>query len=84
MPPKMTAIEFYKARATTIVNVPRPGHPKDPSGIAGVRKASEAQYFAKDAPVMLLSDACQFAEAYAAYIAEDDTGWAVEDHDQGT
>jgi len=62
----MKAIDFYNANATNIVNVPRPGHPEDPSGIAGVRRAMEAQYFAKDALVMSLVDACQFAEAYRA------------------
>jgi hypothetical protein len=57
---KMEAIDFYNA------NVPRVDHPEDPSGIAGVRKVMEARFFAKDASVMSLADACQFAEAYAS------------------
>ena len=60
----MTAQEFYVANATTTVNVPRVGHPEDPSGWAGVRRASEAQYIAKDALVMTLADAFDFAEKY--------------------
>lgn len=62
----MNAIEFYNAHATNVVNVPRPGHPEDPSGIAGVRRCTEAQFFAKDALVMSLAEACQFAEAFAS------------------
>jgi hypothetical protein len=61
----MEPIDFYNANATNIVNVPRPGHPEDPSGIAGVRRVMEAQYFADNAPVMSLADACDFAKAYA-------------------
>jgi hypothetical protein len=61
----MEPIDFYNANATNIVNVPRPGHPEDPSGIAGVRRVMEAQYFADNAPVMSLADACDFAAAYA-------------------
>jgi len=64
--PLMTARGFYEANATNIVNVPRPGHPEDKSGWDGVRRASEAQFIAKDVPVMPLWDACAFAEAYAA------------------
>jgi hypothetical protein len=63
----MEAIEFYKANATNVVNVPRPHHPEDQSGIAGVRRCEQAQFFAADAQVMSLADACHFAEAYAKY-----------------
>jgi hypothetical protein len=60
------AIDFYNAHATNIVNVPRVNHDEDPSGWAGVRRAREAGIFAKDALVMSLADACDFAEKYAA------------------
>lgn len=60
-----SAEEFYKANATNIVNVPRPGHPEDKSGWDGVRRASETQFIAKDVLVMPLWDVYAFAEAYA-------------------
>jgi hypothetical protein len=60
----MTAQEFYEANATNIVDVPRPNHPEDASGWAGVRRASEARFIAKDALVMTLADAFDFAEKY--------------------
>ncbi len=60
----MNAQEFYEANATKVVNVPRPGHPEDPSGWDGVRRASEAQFIAKDVLVMTLADAFDFAEKY--------------------
>lgn len=61
----MTAKEFYEANATNIVNVPRPGHPEDPSGIDGVRSASQARFIAPDVPVMPLWDVFDFAEKFA-------------------
>ena len=63
----MNAMEFYEANKTNIVNVPRPDHPEDASGWAGVRRASEARFVAKDCLVMTLADACDFAEKYHAY-----------------
>ncbi len=62
----MTPQEFYEKNATNVVNVPRPGHPEDPSGLAGVRRASEVRFIAKDCLVMTLADAYDFAEKYAA------------------
>lgn len=62
---RMTAIDFYNQHQTNVVNVPRVGHPEDPSGWAGVRRASEAKYIADDCPVMPLSDACEFADKFA-------------------
>lgn len=61
----MTPQEFYERNATNIVMVPRVGHPEDPSGWAGVRRASEAKFIAPDCPVMTLADAFDFAEKYA-------------------
>lgn len=61
----MKAIDFYKANATNKINVPRPGHPEDPSGRAGVPRAIEARFFAEDCLVMSLAEACEFAEKYA-------------------
>lgn len=62
----MTAQQFYSAHQTTLVNVPRVGHPEDKSGWDGVRAASEARFIAGDALVMTLADAFDFAEKYAA------------------
>ena len=59
--------EFYEANATNVCNVPRVGHPEDPSGWAGVRRASEARFVAGDALVMTLADAFDFAEKYKAW-----------------
>jgi hypothetical protein len=56
--------EFYEANATNVCNVPRVGHPEDPSGWAGVRRASEARFVAGDCLVMTLADAFDFAEKY--------------------
>ena len=64
----MTAREFYEANATNVVNVPRPDHHEDASGWAGVRRASEARFVAKDCPVMTLPDAFDFAEKYVRYL----------------
>jgi hypothetical protein len=61
-----TPQEFYEANATNVCNVPRVGHPEDPSGWAGVRRASEARFVAGDALVMTLADAFDFAEKYKA------------------
>lgn len=61
--------EFYDVNATNVVNVPRPGHPEDKSGVDGVRRASEAQFVAKDVLVMPLWDVFDFAEAYARSIS---------------
>src|SRR4051812_44915064 len=58
--------EFYEANATNVCNVPRVGHPEDPSGWAGVRRASEARFVAGDCLVMTLADAFDFAENYKA------------------
>lgn len=60
----ITAQEFYEANATNVCNVPRVGHPEDPSGWAGVRRASEARFVAGDCLVMTLADAFDFAEKY--------------------
>jgi hypothetical protein len=59
------AAEFYEQNATNVVNVPRPRHPEDKSGWDGVRRASEARFIAKDALVMTLPDAFDFAAKFA-------------------
>ena len=66
----MSPQEFYEANATNVVNVPRPDHPEDASGWAGVRRASEARFIAKDCLVMTLSDTFDFVEKYHAYQEE--------------
>lgn len=62
----MTPQDFYESRQTTLVNVPRVGHPEDKSGWDGVRSASEARFIAGDALVMTLADVFDFAEKFAA------------------
>jgi len=57
----MTAKEFYEANKTNVVIV---SADESKSGWAGVRRASEAQFIAKDVPCMPLWDAFDFAEKY--------------------
>ena len=70
----MNAKEFYEANATNVCNVPRPNHPEDKSGWDGVRRASEAQFIAKDVLCMPIWDAFDFAEKYAQACGADTKG----------